>query len=148
MGDPIPIPPYYANGPEVRMREQQRQEDGYWFKTIAMCRDAETARGIAMALNAANAAPETFQVGITMAQAFAGAEATAEAVQRAGQGMRYVSGEGRNFVMEPPPEPMPPAECVDAAARQYLSDLFSFLSQLADDGYNPEDVPTPPWQDE
>jgi hypothetical protein len=134
MGDPIPTPPYYANGPEVRMREQQRQEDGYWFKTIAMCRDAETARGIAMALSAADDVPPMFDVGVTMAQEF----------QLQDDGTYRDSGQPFPAL----PEPMPPAECWDVTARQYLSDLFSFLRQLADDGCNPEDVPTPPWQDE
>ena len=62
-----------------------------------------------------------------------------------------------NMVEEAPPRfmvtgpgaqdqvPVPPAECVDVATRRYLTELFGFLRDLAEDGCNPDDVPSPPW---
>jgi hypothetical protein len=81
-------------------------QDALGEQTIAMCRDAETARGIAMALNAADAVPTRFKLPAL-------------------------------------PEPMPPAECVDSAARQYLIALDSW-SRGATGGPRPN----VPWQDE
>lgn len=96
-------------------------QDAMGQLTVAMCEDSATAQQIVDALNAYNAVPQRFLV--------------------------QDDGTYRDSGSLPPlPDPLPPAECWDVAARQYLSALYSWmLTELT--STQPDPIPVPPWSE-